>query len=158
MRLGINCIFVFHLSVLRHGFFAKKFDVIFVPVLSPVLSALPTIFLSWLWSRPVVLWIQDLWPESLLATGYIKSPLVLNFVKKIVRFIYQNADLLLVQSKAFFDPVSALASGTPIEYYPNSVDIQTSIRSSVTLPDLPGLDVRSQSYLPIISVRHRRLM
>ena len=99
----------------------KKFDVIFVYAPSPILQAIPAIFLGWLKDCPVVLWVQDLWPESLSATGYVQNRLVLKLVEYAVRFIYRHVDLLLVQSQAFEEFIRDLASGTPIEYYPNSV-------------------------------------
>lgn len=100
----------------------NKIDVIFVYAPSPILQAIPALFLGKLKGCPVVLWVQDLWPESLSATGYVRNPLILSLVRQVVRFIYSSVDLLLVQSRAFEAPVSLLASGTPIAYYPNSVD------------------------------------
>ena len=117
----------------------KKFDVIFVYGNSPILQAIPAIFLGWIKRTPVVLWVQDLWPESLHATGYIKNKLVLKLVAYIVRFIYRHVDLLLVQSEAFIDLVEPLASNTPVKYYPNSVDESFSERSVVSNPKVPGL-------------------
>ena len=92
----------------------KKFDVIFVYGVSPILQAIPAIFLGWLKGIPVVLWVQDLWPESLSATGYIKNKIVIKLVRHVVRFIYRHVDLLLVQSQAFIDPVIEIASDTPV--------------------------------------------
>ena len=100
----------------------KEFDVIFVYAPSPILQAIPALFLGWLKGCPVVLWVQDLWPESLSATGHVHNQTVLKLVEYVVRFIYRHTDLLLVQSRAFEEPVRALASDTPIAYYPNSVD------------------------------------
>lgn len=100
----------------------KKFEVIFIYGVSPILQAIPAIFLGWLKKCPIILWVQDLWPESLSATGYIKNQFVIDQVGKAVQFIYRHVDLLLVQSRAFENPVSAMSSGTPIHYYPNSVD------------------------------------
>lgn len=117
----------------------RDFDVIFVPGYSPILQALPAILLGWLRSRPVLLWVQDLWPDSLLATGYVRSPLILLIVKSLVRFIYSRVDLLLVQSEAFIAPVSALASNTPVRYYPNSVETAFSTLPTVIAPDVPGV-------------------
>lgn len=107
----------------------RKYDVIFVYAPSPILQALPAIFLGWLKVTPVVIWVQDLWPQSLSATGYVKNKLLLKFVENIVSFIYRHADLLLVQSEAFIDPVRAMASGTPVRYYPNSADELSSDKS-----------------------------
>lgn len=99
----------------------KRFDVIFVYATSPILQAIPALLLGQIKKAPVVIWVQDLWPESLSATGYVRNKWVLKLVERAVRMIYRRADLILVQSEAFIDPVRALASDTPIEYHPNSV-------------------------------------
>lgn len=120
----------------------KKYDIIFVYGLSPILSAIPAIFLSWLKGSKLIVWVQDLWPDSLSATGYVKGRLVLRAVESVVRWIYRCTDLLLVQSRAFVGPVGALSSGKPVAYYPNSVEaIFCEAQSvAVTLPDIPALD------------------
>lgn len=118
----------------------KKYDVIFVYALSPILQALPAIFLAWLKGARTVLWVQDLWPESLSATGHVSNPHILKAVEKVVRYIYRKMDLLLVQSEAFVAPVHALAGGTPIAYYPNSVDDSFAAPASHPVPAVPGLD------------------
>ncbi len=118
----------------------KKFDVIFVYAPSPILQAIPAIFLGWLKGCPVVLWVQDLWPESLSATGHVQNRVVLKLVEHVVRFIYRHVDLLLVQSRAFEAPVRALASGTPIMYHPNSVDDTFTRQATVESPSVEGLD------------------
>lgn len=117
----------------------NKFDVIFVYAPSPILQAIPAIFLGWLKGCSVVLWVQDLWPESLSATGYVRNQTMLRLVEQVVRFIYRHTDLLLVQSRAFEEPVRILASNTPITYYPNSVDEAFCMPSTVAVPDIPGL-------------------
>jgi len=117
----------------------KKFGVIFIYAPSPILQAIPGIFLGWLKGCPVVLWVQDLWPESLSATGHIHNKFILQLVEYIVRFIYKNVDLLLVQSEAFISPVSALASGTPVIFYPNSVDEIFFAPPESNPPDIAGL-------------------
>ena len=117
----------------------RQFDVIFVYAPSPILQTLPAIFIGWLKGCPVVLWVQDLWPESLSATGYIRNRIVLKFVEGVVRFIYRHVDLLLVQSQAFIEPVSKLASGTPVKYYPNSVDESFSVATTAEVSDINGL-------------------
>lgn len=122
-RLAIN-----YLSFIASGLLfgpwmlrGRKFDVIFVYAPSPILQAIPAIWLGWLKRCPTVLWIQDLWPESLSATGHVNNRFVLAAVGKVVRYIYRKMDLLLVQSEAFVAPVEALAGGTPVVYHPNSV-------------------------------------
>lgn len=117
----------------------KRFDVIFIYAPSPILQAIPAIFLGWLKGCPIVLWVQDLWPESLSATGHVRNRTALKLVEQVVRFIYRHTDLLLVQSKAFEEPVRALASDTPIVYYPNSVDDTFVVPAKGDLPVVAGL-------------------
>lgn len=97
----------------------KSFDAIFIFGVSPIFQAIPAIFLGKLKRSPLVLWIQDLWPESLSSTGYIKHAGFLKIVECIVRWIYLSMDLLLVQSRAFVSKVDELANSIPIAYYPN---------------------------------------
>jgi glycosyltransferase involved in cell wall biosynthesis len=118
----------------------KKYDVIFVYAPSPILQAIPAIFIGWLKNCPVTLSVQDLWPESLSATGHVQNRGLLKFVEQVVRFIYRHVDLLLVQSMAFEAPVRALASKTPIVYYPNSVDDTFTSPVTGKIPYVTGLD------------------
>jgi glycosyltransferase involved in cell wall biosynthesis len=118
----------------------KKYDAIFVYGVSPILQAIPALFIGWLRGVPVTVWVQDLWPESLEATGYVRNRCVLKLVRQLVQFIYRRSDLLLVQSKGFEVPVAALASGTPIAYFPNSVDPIFCKPTDVLLPEIAPLD------------------
>lgn len=120
----------------------RQYDVVFVYGLSPILLAIPGIFLARLKRRKLVLWVQDLWPDSLSATGYIRHPRLLRWVERLVRWIYGRSDLILVQSRAFIPAVSALAPGKAIAYYPNSVDATFGEPPDprVTLPRVAALE------------------
>ncbi len=100
----------------------KKYDLIFVYGVSPIFQVIPASFLGWLKGVPVVLWVQDLWPQSASATGYVKSGIMLKLLEKLVKFSYTHTDLILVQSEAFLAPVKKLVPDKSIVYYPNSVD------------------------------------
>ncbi len=118
----------------------KKYDVIFVYGVSPILKAIPAIFLAWIKKCPAIIWVQDLWPESLEATGYIKNKRILAIVGKLVTWIYAYADLLLVQSQAFIKPVSMMSGNKPVLFYPNSVDVSFSKPSNIEVPSIPALE------------------
>jgi glycosyltransferase involved in cell wall biosynthesis len=85
---------------------------------------------------PVVLWVQDLWPDSLSATGYVNNKYIINLSKKIVQFIYSNVKLILVQSEAFLLPVKAMSSGVQVEYHPNSYKPSTLSKCPDNLHEL----------------------
>ena len=114
----------------------KEFDEILVFAPSPITSAIPAILLKYLKGVHLTIWVQDLWPESLSATGFIKNKFVLKSVGFIVKFIYAAADTLLVQSKAFIGPVSNLSSKDKIVYFPNTMNNIEEIKyeSSNLLP------------------------
>jgi glycosyltransferase involved in cell wall biosynthesis len=118
----------------------RKYDVILVYAVSPLLMSLPASFIGWLKRCPVALWVQDLWPESLRATGYVKSKFALSVIKRVVRFIYQRTDLLLIQSEGFRPSVAKLSSGIPIQYYPNSADSSFFTPQPIVLPSISELD------------------
>lgn len=103
------------------GLRRRKFDVVLVYAPSPLLQALPAILLKWIKRAPLVVWVQDLWPESLSATGFVKHSAVLRCVESCVRFIYSCTDLILVQSEEFIESVRKLASGREIRVHYNSV-------------------------------------
>lgn len=117
----------------------QNYDAILVYAPSPIFQAIPASFLGWLKHCPVALWVQDLWPESAQATGYINNPRILKLLESVVRFVYRHTDLLLVQSTAFHEPVAKLACGKPIKYYPNSVDFAFYSPPDIPLPDIVGL-------------------
>jgi colanic acid biosynthesis glycosyl transferase WcaI len=119
------------LNYLSHALFATLFawrakgayDAVLVYEPSPVTIGIPARFLRWLKRAPLVFWVQDLWPESLAATGSIRNAVVLGAVDKLVRWIYLGCDRILVQSQAF--KPSVMSHGVPAEkigYLPNSAE------------------------------------
>ena len=83
----------------------QSFDSIFVFAVSPIMVTIPALLLGRLKKAPVFVWILDLWPESLSAVGFTKNPTLLRLVGKMVSWIYNRADYLLLQSRSFDDNV-----------------------------------------------------
>lgn len=99
----------------------SHYDLIFVFAPSPIIMAIPAIYLKWKLKTHLVIWVQDLWPESLSATGFIKNKILLKLVGYLVKAIYAASDTLLVQSKAFIGPVSQLSNEDKTIYFPNAI-------------------------------------
>lgn len=99
----------------------READAILVFAPSPITSAIPAVPLKWIKKAHLAIWVQDLWPQSLAATGHVSSPLLLRVMGWVVGGIYYFADSLLIQSRAFHEPVARLASDEKIVYYPNSI-------------------------------------
>lgn len=122
----------------------KRVDAILVYAPSPILQAIPAIWLARLKGAPLVTWVQDLWPDSLSATGFVRNPRLLAAVAVIVRWIYRHNDLLLVQSRAFVEPVQRMAGRTPVAYHPNPGESAFSAAPTGRRPALeldPGFNV-----------------
>ncbi len=100
-----------------------KFDTIFVFQPSPVTVGIPARLMSWIKKAPIIFWVQDLWPESLSATGTVRNERILSMVGSLVRWTYRGCDLVLGQSKAFFQSLRDM--GVPdekMDYFPNSAE------------------------------------
>ncbi|MDC1348850.1 glycosyltransferase family 4 protein [Amylibacter sp.] len=93
----------FAFSSLIYGlFFSKRADIIYAyhPPLTVGISAL----IIKLFRRvPVVLDIQDMWPDTLKATGMISDSRLLGFVSKICNLIYSGVTKIVVLSPGFKD-------------------------------------------------------
>lgn len=106
---------------------SHSFDAILVFAPSPITQVIPAILLKWLKRAHLGVWVQDMWPESLAATGFVRNTVALSGVGVLVRWIYSRSDTLLLQSRAFEVPTARYASPEKLVYFPNSVD-----------PDLPS--------------------
>lgn len=88
------------LSLRKHNF-----DVSLAFAVSPITVVLPAIFLKKIKSIPVVTWVQDLWPESVIAASDLRNEYVLKSIEKLVQFIYKNSDKILVSSKGMINSI-----------------------------------------------------
>ncbi|MCA0035322.1 glycosyltransferase family 4 protein [Mesorhizobium sp. B263B2A] len=101
----------------------RRYDVVFVYAISPILQGLVGAVFRQIKGAAHVIWVQDLWPESLEETGFIKNRLALAAVARLTSFIYRRADLLLAQSRGFIGKIRAVAGDNiPIAYHPNPGD------------------------------------
>ena len=95
------CYLSFFLSSLIYlTFKAKKAKLIYVsyPSLTTGLAAVGAKFFR---RTPVVLDIQDMWPDSLAATGMVTNRHFIRFVGWLCQFLYRRADHIIVQSEGF---------------------------------------------------------
>ena len=123
-RLTLNYFsFVFFASILGPLKCRDPYDIIFVYEPSPITVGIPAIVMKKIKSAPIVFWVQDLWPDSLPATGAVKSQYILKMVEYLVKFIYSCCDLILVQSKVFINAISSMGiEQSKIKYFPNSAE------------------------------------
>lgn len=101
----------------------QKFDAVFVFQPSPITVAIPASIFRRIKKIPVVLWVLDLWPETLQALGVVRSKFFLFLLTKLVIHIYRNTDLILAQSKFFISHIKKYSpKNSLVEYLPSWTD------------------------------------
>ena len=80
--------------------FRRKIDIIFIFCPSPILSAIPIILINKLFKKKIALWVLDLWPDTIIDLKIVNNKYIIKFLKKIVKYIYDNCDLILAQSES----------------------------------------------------------
>lgn len=96
---SLNYLSFFVSSILR-GLFCPKPDLIY-SYHPPITTALSSWILSLYWRVPLVLDIQDMWPETLSTTGMVKNKTLLTFLKFLCYFLYKRANKIVVLSEGF---------------------------------------------------------
>ena len=123
VRLLLNYFSLALLASLRVLFIKNNFDKILVYEVSPVTIGIPAIIAKYRFKAPIFFWVQDLWPESVVAAGGITNKFIINLISKLTRFIYQHCEKILVQSKAFIPYIlNQNVSNSKIIYLPNSTE------------------------------------
>lgn len=101
-----------------------KADVYFVFAVSPIFKVIPAIVLKLFTKKSVVVWYQDLWPDSFFAVTKISQNGVLAAVLKFITlWIYKRVDCMLIQSEAFRIELLKAGYDKPIHYVPNWANI-----------------------------------
>ncbi len=78
-----------------------------VYVIQPITSMLPALVLSRLGRIPVVYEVQDMWPETLAATGFVRNRIALAGVGILMKAVYRFVEGVRVISAGFMDNLKA---------------------------------------------------
>ncbi len=101
-------------------FNGKKFDYIFGYNTGALTAMLPGVIISKIYKQPFVLWVQDIWPDSIYAYGFKKGIFQEFFLNRFVKFIYNNATKISVSCIGFENKIKYfLKNEKKIEYNPN---------------------------------------
>ena len=74
---------------------------------------------------PFVFEVRDLWPDSILAVGALKNPLIIGFLRMIERLLYNKAAKIVVVTHAFKERLIEMGvDEAKIEVVTNSVDVK----------------------------------
>ncbi len=127
-------------SLLCGLFKVSKPDVIY-SYHPPLTTSLAALFIGMFRRVPFITDIQDLWPDTLAATGMLTNSKALAIVDKVCHFVYRRAAKIVVLSPGFKKRL--VAKGIPdskIEIIYNWCDESALIHSRATPLSLPAND------------------
>jgi len=120
LRLVLNYLSYIFFACFFILFSRKKYDVTLTFAISPITQIYPALLHKKVYGSKAVLWVQDLWPESVMAAGKVGSAFIMKRLDKMVTNIYHKTDKILVQSEAFIPSVrSKGVKEDKIYYIPN---------------------------------------
>ena len=91
----------FAASSLFYGLFAAKRPDVIYAYHPPLTMGITAVLIRLFRRVPVVYDIQDMWPDTLRATGMFSSEKALNVVSRVCDWVYRRADQLVVLSPGF---------------------------------------------------------
>ncbi|MDB5921828.1 MAG: glycosyltransferase [Betaproteobacteria bacterium] len=120
-RLALNYLsFALSASVVGPLRCRGPIDAVLVYEPSPVTVGLPGIVMGTIKRAPALLWIQDLWPETLEAVGVPPGSVPARVAGYVSDWIHRHCDLLLLQSRAYEAKLAARGFNVSrMEYLPN---------------------------------------
>ena len=110
----------------------RKFNYIFGYNLGSLTDMLPAVIIRKLYKKPLILWVQDIWPDSVYAYGIKKNKSISYLLNIFVAFIFKNVSSIGVSSKGFEPKIlKYLNNNIKIHYLPNwSFDLDMDIKAA----------------------------
>ena len=122
IRLSLNYLSFAFFGSLFALFHWRKYDFSLVYGISPIISAFPAIIHQIFHKTKMMLWVQDLWPESVDVTGKMKNSFLRKLLILLVKFIYRKSNKIFISSEFMKKSIiDKLGSKYPKEifYLPN---------------------------------------
>jgi glycosyltransferase involved in cell wall biosynthesis len=101
----------------------KKYDYIFGFQVGSLTGMVPAVILKQFYKKPVTLWIQDIWPDSVYAYGFKKTKFLEYFLNRFVKYVYKHTSNFAISAKGFEQKIIPyLNDKKEIIYAPNWAD------------------------------------
>jgi glycosyltransferase involved in cell wall biosynthesis len=109
----------------------KKYDIVFTYQISPITVGLPSVLLRTIKKVPHVMWVQDLWPDTVIDLNIFKSKIIQNLIRLISLKIYQNCDHIITQSRMIEKKLNYyLKKKIPITTVRNWLELNLNLKRS----------------------------
>ena len=143
-NLALNYI-SFLLTSIFIGYFkikGKEFDIIFTCQLSPVTVGITSAFFSKILNIPQIFWVQDLWPDTLVALNILNKNWQINLFRNLVNWIYSRCDLILAQSKYILKEIKKYSSVKDnLHYFPTWGESDLFLNIASPAPEIEPKDI-----------------
>lgn len=101
----------------------KRYDYIFGFDVGALTGMVPAVILKQFYKKPVTLWVQDIWPDSVYAYGFKKNKILEFFLNNFVKYVYKHTSNFAISAKGFEKKiVPFLNEVKEIRYLPNWAD------------------------------------
>ncbi len=147
VRLMLNCASfafnsLFHLPKLRR----RDYDVIFVFNNSPVSKILPAKVLARRKNIPNVIFILDIWPDSMYFLLGMKEDAPQTLFRRISlavsRWLYKSGDMILMSGEQFEPKLRDMGLDCDMRYFPNYAEPLTLVGDSAVTREAYGIGAR----------------
>ena len=118
------------------GLFLKRPDVILTPS-PPLTSGLLAILLAKLKGAKTIYNVQEIYPDLLINLGHLKNTFLINFLKRLERFVYNSSTAVTTIDKQFYNIIiPRIKQESSLHIIPNFVDTDLYVtESSTKLPN-----------------------
>lgn len=131
-----------HIASFILGLTLKKISFVLSP--SPPLSiGFVSLMISKIKGAKAVYNVQEIYPDLLINQGNLKSPLIINLLKKLEKVIYNNSDAVVTIDIFFYSKIlSRFRDVTKLHLIPNFVDtdLYKPLNNQQSLPTIFGKD------------------
>jgi len=104
-------------------FIGRTYDYVFGFNLGSLTDMLPAVVIRKLYKKPVMFWVQDVWPDSVYAYGFKKTRLLSALLDAFVKFMHHNITAIAISSKGFESKLEPyIKKGLRFNYAPNWAD------------------------------------
>ena len=79
----------------------RKYDYIFGFNLGALTDMVPAVVIRKLYKKPLMFWVQDVWPDSVYAYGFKKTKVLSRLLNLFVKFMFNNVTSIAITGKGF---------------------------------------------------------
>jgi glycosyltransferase involved in cell wall biosynthesis len=104
-------------------FIGRRYDYVFGFNLGSLTDMLPAVVIRKLYKKPTMLWVQDVWPDSVYAYGFKETKILSTLLDAFVKFMHHNITAIAISSKGFESKLEPyIKKGLKLSYAPNWAD------------------------------------